>query len=364
MDNIFDSLLDNVSYNINGLDTAIENGMAEHGLNFLRGGCGMFLLANMANSYYNNKKQIKSSESEFKKSIEFQSEMQALQDSGMEERFREETAFKRAYATNVRINMLKIASAQLDLRRELGKIKYFLGHSWPLSASVADEMLTALHKPNYCNEPLHVIIMRPHLREDSKKECKTFEFLESEIWKTIRLFSRYGILMNYERGVCNETEINSGNASLMNIHFWLSPQPTLVISPKYDEQSKKMDFRVALWNIQTPRPMIRNLFSIPYILQGEKPDKDILVNIANCIATIVGITCDKYATFCLHQTPKFNQFIKENKETDFVKKILSTGVLIDYLRKEKEETRTILSFAPAMKELFSEYEIDQMSRVI
>lgn len=363
MDNIFDSLLDNVSYSINGLDTAIENGMAEHGLNFLRGGCGMFLLANMANSYYNNEKQMKASEAEFKKSMEFQSEMQALQDAGMEERFREETAFKRAYAAQARNNMLQIASAQLESRRELGKIKYFLEHSWPLSATVPGNMLTALGKPNYSNEALHVINMRPQLCENAKEESAYFDYVEDKVEEVLSSFSKFGIAINYDKGVCKEDEINTGNASLMNIHFWLSPQPTIVISPRYDEQEHTMQFKVALWNIQTPRPMIRNIFSIPYNVQIL--DYESLNAVAFSLAAIAGISCDKYAAFCLHHIPAFSRFLEGNACDEFCRFVSKTETLKKYIDNEIEEMKAILaSKAPVIKELFTEYETAQMSRAI
>lgn len=363
MGNFLESLLDNVNFNITDFNNGIENSLVENGLNIFSGGCGMFLFANMANSYFNNKKQMKANETEFRKSMEFQNEMQKAQDAGMEEKFREEAAFKRAYATQTRNNMLKVARAQMESRRELGKIKFFLENSWPLSASVPSKMLTALNRSNYSDEALHVIIMRPQLCDNEKEESNIFDYVEDNVEKLLLRISQIGIPINYDKGICKENEINTGNASLINIHFLLSPQPTLVISPRYEGQDKTIQFKIALWNIQTPRPMIRNVFSIPYDIQSI--DYDSINSLAFSLAAIAGIICDKYAVFCLHHIPVFRKFLEENECDEFCKYVTNTDALKEYVDKEIEEIKEILeSKVPAIRELFTEYETCQICSAI
>lgn len=360
---MFGSLYDNVSGNLNDFSQAIEQSLAEHGLGFLNQGVGVFLVGNMANSYFNNTKQIKANEAEFKKSMEFQREMQELQDAGMEERFREETAFKHAYAAQSIKNMVQIASAQFESRRELSRIKYFLENSWPLSATVPGKMLSSLRKTDYHKEAQHVIIMRPQLCDNEHEEGMVFDYVEDRVEDVLSRLSAAGIAINYDKGVCNENEMNTGNASLMNIHFWLSPQPTVVISPRYDEQEKALQYKIALWNILTPRPMIRNLFSIPYDIK--KLDEDSLKAVAFSLAAIAGVSCDKYAALCLRHTPAFRRYLRRNVDDDFCEYISNTSTLKQYIREEILEMKAILSSqSPVIKQLYSEYETDQMSHAL
>ena len=147
----------------------------------------------------------------------------------------------------------------------------------------------------------------------------------------------------------------------MNIHFFMGSLPTLVISPKYNDEGK-MIFNAAVWEAQAIRPLIRPLFSISYEpLIAERDDeylKQAIEKIETALTVIVGATRDSYMLLTQGKTPMLNTLLDEKKKAIVEK----DKTLKAFVKREYENIVDALNtkYSPKLLETYSKEDVEFM----
>ena len=167
--------------------------------------------------------------------------------------------------------------------------------------------------------------------------------------------------VKFRRDSCDSTDFVGGNTNMMNIHFLMSPIPTLVISPHYHEG--KMYFNSAVWEAQAARPLIRPLFAIDYELYIEKDDdmrQHVVDVFRTAITSIIGTTRDSFMLMTQGKNPTFPKLLQTNEK--FRMMLHAEDGLHQFVRKEYQNMLGALdaSQTPHLLDVFDEADIMSM----
>lgn len=273
-----------------------------HNVNFP--GYGGFWVANSITStvigFANRAIQNKATED----SIAFQHELQRAREITEDKKLQEEIAFKRRLVDVSRQYQQEQVAAQYENQIKRIDLQEYL-RSWPLNKSLPNTALTqARNAAKGQNIPLNVILLhstlKPLRRGVPDAEDKTiFASIEKDLER-----QDFALLSNvfFHRDAAQDShEVFGGNATIMNIHFLMGQIPTLVISPRYDEFNKRIEFTAAAWEAQAERPLILPLFSMEHnadeMVSNSYYSSCQIAKVRTAITAITGVVRDSYMIF-------------------------------------------------------------------
>lgn len=343
--------------------------------------CGLFWITNSIMAAVIGMSVRDLQEQAHERNNAFQEELQRAKDLTQIKLEAEKIAFKRRLMRVTReynfIQNAELFQQQLDgieLQAFLSNNKY-----WPLDKSIPYTIISDIKKArkNHQELPLNVIILHSPLlptrlgpggeianREDRIIYAEIEEQIECADIPS--LFENQGeVDIFLRRDACKTTDFIGGNANIMNIHFLMSPIPTLVISPRYYDG--KLYFNSAVWDHQSPRPLIRPLFSIDYELYIERNEeekkalKDMLRSVFTCI---IAASRDSYMLLSRGKEPAIKHLIDNNSKIKNA--LLQNEILNQFVKHEYQDMLEVLDVhkTPRLLEVFEESDVKHMREEI
>ncbi len=337
--------------------------------------CGMFWITNSIMSAVMGMSMRYVQEKAHERNEAFQLELQRAKEITQVKMEAEKIAFKR-HMMNISRNYRFVQNATVfEQQLDAIELQAFLNGNkyWPLHPSIPHTIITELKnaQKSYVEPSLNVILLRAPLlptrpgvvgeianREDKDIYADIEEAIDTEDIPVL------GDLQLWKEA-CQTTDFIGGNANIMNIHFLMSPVPTLVISPRYYEG--KMFFNAAVWEAQAARPLIRQLFSLDYELYIEKGDeeKKVLSNLLRTVfTTIIATTRDSYMLLTKGEKPTFNLLL--DKCPKLKNGVLQNEVLHQFVKQEYLNMLEALDMekTPRLLDFFDDADIKYMRSVI
>lgn len=270
-----------------------------HNVNFP--GYGGFWVANSITStvmgFANRAVQNKATED----NIAFQRELQRAREITEDKKMQEEIAFKRRLLSISRQYQQEQVAAQYENQIKRIDLQEYL-RTWPLNKSLPNTALTlARNASNGQSLPLNVILLHSTLKPLKRgipdvEDKSVFASLEKDLEQ--QDFALLGNVLFHRDAAQDSHEVFGGNSTIINIHFLMGQIPTLVISPRYDEYNKRIEFTAAVWEAQAERPMILPLFSMEHdaaqMLDAPYYQSCQIAKIRTAITAITGVVRDSY----------------------------------------------------------------------
>lgn len=336
--------------------------------------CGLFWITNsiMSATMGMNNRQLQ--EEAHKRNEAFQSELEQAKTLTQVQLEAEKIAYKRRLMKLSRQYRLKECVDSFDQQLRSVELQSFISNRyWPLHQSLPYTLITYIQQSmaKGGQMPLNIILLHAPLLptrlalagEFANKEDK---LLYAEIEETIATEDIPLIEdVKFRRDSCDSTDFVGGNTNMMNIHFLMSPIPTLVISPHYHEG--KMYFNSAVWEAQAARPLIRPLFSIDYELYIEKDDdmrQHVVDVFRTAITSIIGTTRDSFMLMTQGKSPTFPKLLQTNEK--FRMMLHAEDGLHQFVRKEYQNMLGALdaSQTPHLLDFFDEVDISNLRKKI
>lgn len=306
--------------------------------------------------------------------LEFQNEMRRAKEITEDEKIAEEIAFKRRLMALGRVYKMVESAEAFDMQKRLTEMKYFLEHHWPLDPSLPTVLLSDIQnnlsgsKPN---NSLNVIVMHAPLLPQKKYggandgDDKLYKDMEYNIaMQDIPLLGD----IRFRKDACLKTDMNGGNANLMNIHFLMSQLPTLVISPRY--VNGKMQFNGAVWEPQAARPLIRNLFAIDHnpeeALKSEEYRTRQIDLFHSAVSTITGAVRDSYMMLTEGKKPTLHHMLNDAGHSNMKKNVMENQSLLNFVRSEQQGIIEALdeNNTPKLLEVYHPKDVAAMKELI
>lgn len=356
--------------------------MDENGNNYMAN-CGMFWITNSIMSAVMNFTNQELRDKANERNEEFQLELERARTETQIEMEAEKIAFKRRMMTLSRQNRLKQSVITYNQQLEKIELQAFIGKYWPLSQSVPYSLITEVQRAGEQQKelPLNVILLHSPLLPTrmtlAGKEIpnpgdkRLYEQIEEIILtEDIPIISnKHGNNVDEElifrKDSCETTDFIGGNTNMMNIHFLMSPIPTLVVSPRYHEG--KVYFNSAVWEAQAARPIMRPLFSIDYELYVEKNEdekRQVIDLFRAAYSTIIGTARDSYQVLVKGKKPTFNLLMDKNS---IIKQfVMGNENIHQFVRQEYLNMLNALDVnkTPRLLEVLEEADVKYMQREI
>lgn len=286
--------------------------------------CGLFWVANSIVSTIMGTTNRSIHEEASQRNLDFQRELEDARNIAQDEIEAEKIAFKRRVMKLSR-QYRQIESAQMfDQQLKTIELQSFIEKYWPLAPALPNIILNEIEQSKYSNKPLplnvvllHAPLLPPKVApmaiKAHSRDGGTYKELERKLEINLRTLGD----VRFRKDSCINTDFVGGNANMMNIHFLMGGLPTLVISPRYNNEGKML-FNTAVWEAQAIRPLIRPLFSISYepliAERDEEYFKHAIEKIETALTVIVGATRDSYMLLTQGKSPMLNCLLDNKKK--------------------------------------------------
>ena len=332
--------------------------------------CGLFWVSNSIVSTIMQAKNRELQEKAAQRNLDFQRELEDARNITQDEIEAEKIAFKRRVMKLSRQYRQDESAKMFDQQLKTIELQSFIEKYWPLAPALPNIILNEIEQSKHSSRPLplnvvllHAPLLAPKLApmtiKAHSKDSETYKELERKLEINLRILGD----VKLRKDSCINTDFVGGNANMMNIHFLMGGLPTLVISPKYNNEGK-MIFNAAVWEAQAVRPLIRPLFSISYEpLIAERDDeyfKQAIEKVETALTVIVGATRDSYMLLTQGKTPMLNTLLDEKKKAIVEKdKILKVFV--------KQEFDNIVNaldtkYSPKLLEAYPKEDVEYMKK--
>lgn len=286
--------------------------------------CGLFWVANSIVSTIMGTTNRSIHEESSQRNLDFQRELEDARNIAQDEIEAEKIAFKRRVMKLSR-QYRQIESAQMfDQQLKTIELQSFIEKYWPLAPALPNIILNEIEQSKYSNKPLplnvvllHAPLLPPKVApmaiKAHSRDGETYKELERKLEINLKTLGD----VRFRKDSCINTDFVGGNANMMNIHFLMGGLPTLVISPRYNNEGKML-FNAAVWEAQAIRPLIRPLFSISYepliAERDEEYFKHAIEKIETALTVIVGATRDSYMLLTQGKSPMLNCLLDDKKK--------------------------------------------------
>lgn len=329
--------------------------------------CGLFWVANSVVSTIMVTTNCSLHEEAAQRNLDFQRELEDARNIVQDEVEAEKIAFKRRVMKLSRQYRQAESAEMFDQQLKTIELQSFIEY-WPLAPALPDIILNEIKQSKHSNRtlPLNVILLHapllppkvaPMAIKAHSKDFETYKELERKLEISLRTLGD----VKLHKDSCIKTDFEGGNANMMNIHFLMGGLPTLVISPKYNNEGQ-MIFNAAVWEAQAIRPLIRPLFSISYepliAERDEEYFKQAIEKIETALTVIVGATRDSYMLLTQGKAPMLNSLLDEKK-----KEIIENDkALKSFVRQEYENIVNALDtkYSPKLLEAYSIEDVESM----
>lgn len=331
--------------------------------------CGLFWVANSIVSTIMGTTNCSLHEEAAERNLDFQRELEDARNIAQDEVEAEKIAFKRRVMKLSRQYRQVESAKMFDQQLKTIELQSFIEKKyWPLAPALPYIILNEIEQSKHSNRtlPLNIVLLHapllpptvaPMAIKAHSKDCEAYKALERKLEISLRILGD----VKLRKDSCINTDFVGGNANMMNIHFLMGGLPTLVISPKYNNEGK-MIFNAAVWEAQAIRPLIRPLFSISYepliAERDEEYFKQAIEKIETALTVIVGATRDSYMLLTQGKTPMLNSLLDEKKKII----IENDKALKSFVRQEYENIVNALDtkYSPKLLEAYSIEDVESM----
>lgn len=331
--------------------------------------CGLFWVTNSVSSVIMGAVNRQQQEQNMMQNLEFQEELEQIKNKIQDEIQAEQIVFKRYLRDIARKNRQEQVARILEQQMKTIELQSFIEKYWPLAPQLPQIILNEIEQSR-CSQtmlPLNVVLLREPLafeKTNRKSLAGKEEVKNIEIYKEIeyQLDLQFQLLgdVKLRRDCCNVGYI-SGNANLMNIHFLMGALPTIVISPKYNGEGKII-FSVAVWDAQSTRPHIRQLFALdhkPLLLWDDYNLLNEAIEKLKTAISIITITNrDSYMLANYGKKPMLNKILTETQKHI----IMTEEPMREFVKTENENLVKAFDVknVPNLLDVYSEYDINEM----
>lgn len=330
--------------------------------------CGLFWVANSIVSTIMGTTNRSIHEEATQRNLDFQRELEDARNIAQDKIEAEKIAFKRRVMKLSRQYRQAESAKMFDQQLKTIEIQSFIEKYWPLAPALPNIILKEIEQSKLSSRPLplnvillHAPLLPPKVAlmaiKAHNKDYEIYKELERKLEITLRTIGD----VKLRKDSCINTDFVGGNANMMNIHFLMGGLPTLVISPKYNNEGK-MIFNAAVWEAQAIRPLIRPLFSISYEpLIAERDDeylKQAIEKIETALTIIVGATRDSYMLLTQGKSPMLNSLLNDKMKAV----VEQDKVLKDFVKQEYENIVNALDtkYSPKLLEAYSKEDVESM----
>lgn len=330
--------------------------------------CGLFWVANSIVSTIMGATNRSIHEEASQRNLDFQRELEDARNIAQDEMEAEKIAFKRRVMKLSRQYRQTESAQMFDQQLKTIELQSFIEKYWPLAPALPNIILNEIEQSKGSNRPLplnvvllHAPLLPPKVApmaiKAHSRDGETYKELERRLEINLRTLRD----VRLRKDSCINTDFVGGNANMMNIHFLMGGLPTLVISPKYNNEGK-MIFNAAVWEAQAIRPLIRPLFSISYepliAERDEEYFKKAIEKIETALTVIVGATRDSYMLLTQGKSPMLNSLLDDKKKA-IVKQDKALKVFV------KQEYDNIVNaldtkYSPKLLEAYSIEDVESM----
>lgn len=351
--------------------------IASHTIRFP--GYGLFWVANSISSTLLGMANRKLKDKANEHNEAYQNEIRRAQEITQDKQTQEEYAFKRRLLDLSRQYRNEQTAIQFNNQLQAMELRYFLQYNWPLDPQLPYVFLNEIRNGNIKQHPeLNVILMHAPLLPMKRfggandADAELYMDMEDEIANKDSNnignieYRASAAFKDFDRGIA---DVSGGNSNIMNIHFLMNQIPTLVISPYYTNDGL-MHFNGAVWESQSPRPLIRSLFSFNYDIyevSRSKEYQELMMNKFHAaVSVITGSVRDSYMMLTQGKTPTMTQWLNSSEYAE-MKRLVSEDVGIKrFIRKENDNIIAALNErnSPHLLEAYSQMDIDNMKEEI
>lgn len=228
------------------------------------------------------------------------------------EAFQDETevaklAMTRAKMKLVRQYKLVEQEDRLELSAKRPQLVKFIKEDFPIDPSMINSLLRVVERSRKIEEvgevaPLNILLLQAH---QLVKHNIINDMVES-------MTQPLGAVQYFPWTYKTAT----GNGMLLNLNVVMRDIPTIVISPRYMDDDKKLYFSVALWDSNADRhPYIRPLFSVDFDhkqLMDSAKEKELSNKIIFATTVIAGCARDSYMLMNYGLPPTFPRLLENN----------------------------------------------------
>ncbi len=235
-------------------------------------GCGIFWIVNSITSTFigsqNRKRQIEAGELD----IQIQKELRELSFVKDEEIRKESLARERARLILNRKYRLIEQSKVFENQLKQVEIEKFIA-TLPIAKETIHLLIEQVKsfKGKEYEMPLNILLLHCLQSPYGPIDYRKVESKIDDLCKDISVNQDIKFL----KGYCSANI--EGNAQIMNLHTFMSQIPTVVVSPIFIEDEKKIQFNVGLWEPQGVRPLIKPVLQIdcdPALLKNDTNEKE------------------------------------------------------------------------------------------
>lgn len=335
-------------------------------------GYGMFWIANSISStllgWKNRKVQDKAQE----RSEAFQLEMERARNLTDDQKRQEEIAFRRRMLDVSRQYKQEESAEAFISKMKVDELQTYFKQCWPLDPQLPYVLLEKIKNEKALVHPhLNVILMRTPLLPQKKygganeQDKDLYDGLEYTIvQKDVPLIGD----IHYWKDACYKPDLQGGNSSIMNIHFLMSQLPTLVIAPHYIDG--RINFKGAVWEPQTARPLIRPLFNMDFspekALADDEYRKGAMETFHAAISIITGSVRDSYMLLTQGKKPSLPSLLNDPKHESMRAIATSHGGIQRFMKEENQNILASLTeeATPHLLEVYSPEEINDIKEQI
>lgn len=286
--------------------------------------CGLFWVTNSIVSTIMGASNRRVHDEASQRNLDFQRELEDARNIAQDEIEAEKIAFKRRLMKLSRQYRQTESVQMFDQQLKTIELQSFIEKYWPLAPALPNIILNEVEQSKCSDRPLplnvvllHAPLLPPKVAplaiKAHSRDVEIYKELERKLEISLRTLGD----VRFRKDSCVNTDFSGGNANMMNIHFLMGGLPTLVISPRYNNDGK-MIFSAAVWEAQAIRPLIRPLFSISYEPLIAERDEEYLnqsiEKIETALTAIVGTTRDSYMLLTQSKPLMFNILLDDKKK--------------------------------------------------
>ena len=344
--------------------------IASQNINFP--GYGMFWVANSVSSTLMGWNNRKLQEQAHERSEEFQLEMERAKNLTEDKKIQEEIAFKRRMMAISRQYRQEEAAVAFNTQMKVVELQNYLQHCWPLDSQLPYIILQEIESGNNAAKSrLNVVLMRTPLLP--QKKYGGANDLDMPIYNNME----YSIMqedvpligdLKYRKDACVKEYANSGNSSIMNIHFLMSQLPTLVVMPQYSDG--KMRFKGAAWEPQAARPYIRSLFDIDFSPQNALESNDyrneVIEKFHISVSIIIGAVRDSYMLLTQGAKPTLSMLLNDANHQSMKEIANNERGIKGFIQQESKNILAALDEknTPRLLEVFNKEDVKNMKEQV
>lgn len=306
------------------------------------------------------------------RSEEFQLEMERAKNLTEDKKIQEEIAFKRRMMAISRQYRQEEAAVAFNTQMKVVELQNYLQHCWPLDSQLPYIILQEIESGNNAAKSrLNVVLMRTPLLP--QKKYGGANDLDMPIYNNME----YSIMqedvpligdLKYRKDACVKEYANSGNSSIMNIHFLMSQLPTLVVMPQYSDG--KMRFKGAAWEPQAARPYIRSLFDIDFSPQNALESNDyrneVIEKFHISVSIIIGAVRDSYMLLTQGTKPTLSMLLNDANHQSMKEIANNERGIKGFIQQESKNILAALDEknTPRLLEVFNKEDVKNMKEQV